>query len=441
MNKKSQLTIFIILAIMLVTLVGAIVWVSVNSNKSEYKTQQSTQQNNNAKAQAIHSYLESCIEQVTLTTLEIWAKQGGKIYQSQGGLQSEPEQFISFEGTKVPYLILPPQGNVGIIYAGTPPEYPWNGFPYISTGQQWLYGYYGESKLSPLYNNFSFSAQKSIEKTILTRIQQQCTDLTSITNVPTTIGIPHVEVTLAQDPVFVLDTSTFKENIIVSAIIPIQSESALDNKLDNSFDNNNKKKKSASWQESISFTKPARITKLYHFAKNLIEQDTTRINFKIQGIHSGGYTVTTLSQGADDLVIIRDDKTIINGRALEFWFGRKNRAPALYDLLANKENSLSTTATIATVCPETLLSYNTTTTTLHITQPAYTTNCGLNITIPLLALDPDENTITYTFTPALPHVISTDEATANKELPLTIFAQDSKNATDWQTIYFEIKKP
>ncbi|GEM_PF-3629947 len=444
MNKKSQLTIFIILAILLVTLVGAIVWVSVHSNKVTYETQQSTQQNTNSRSQAIHSYLQSCLEQVTLTTIELWAKQGGKIYQNQGGLQAEPEQFISFEGIKVPYLILQPKGNVGMIYTGTLPDYPWNGFPYLSTGQQWLYGYYGESTLSPLYDNFSFSAQKSIEQAILTAIQNQCTDLASITNTPTKIGKPNVAVKLAQDPLFVLDTSMFQENIMISATIPVQSASSLDNNFNNnfntSFDNSYGKKKPASWQESISFTQPVRLTKLYHFAKNLIEQDTTRIDFAIQGIHQGGYTVTTVPQGADDLVIIRDDKTILNGRALEFWFSRKNRAPALYYISAKKESILPKTISITSVCKETLFSYNSTTTSIRITQPLHTTNCGPNMTIPLIALDPDENTIIYTFTPALPHVVSADEATANQELPLTIFAKDSKNATDWQTIYFEIKK-
>ncbi|MDO8660470.1 MAG: hypothetical protein Q7K43_01150 [Candidatus Woesearchaeota archaeon] len=466
MNKKSQLTIFIILSILLVTLVGAIVWVGVNSNKTEYNTQQSAQQNNNARTQAIHSYLESCLEQVTLSTLETWAKQGGKLYPSQGGIQIEPEQFISFEGTKVPFLILSPEGSIGQIYSGTPPEYPWNGFPYLSTGQQWLYGYYGKSSLSPLYENFSFSVQKSIEQAIREGIQLQCTDLFSIASTPITIGIPSVELTIAQDPLFVLDTSVSQENIIVSATIPLQSEinvvsniaSNLDKNLDGSFGKTESQVKSVRWQESISFSQQARLTKLYHFAKNLIEQDTTRIDFAIQGIHPGGYTVTTVPQGADDLVIIRDDKTIINGRALEFWFSRKNRAPALYGLSIKADmatdiatgitllttplaiTTLSTTAPVTTVCQEALISYNAITKSIHITQPAYTTNCGPNMTISLLALDPDENIISYTFKPALPHVVSADEATANKELPLTVFAQDSKNSTDWQTIYFEMRK-
>ncbi len=413
LNNRAQLTVFIILAMLILIVVGTLVWAGVRVSN----TNQFAQQDNRARTSAVHAYLESCLERVALDTIALWAGQGGRLYVDQGGQDPLPDQFIRFEGKTIPYLILPPEGAVGSVYSAAPPEYPWRGFPFLTTGQPWLYGYYGRSMLLPLYDNFSFSAQHNFEQAIEFGMRAQCKNLAAITRMPTLLDSVRVFVTLAQDPLFVLDTlSLAQEHSIISASVHVKSADEQNTVVD--------------WQDTISFAQSVRIVKLYHVIKNLIEQDTTRIDFNIQGIQSGGYVVTVLPQGADDLIMVRDERTRINGRALEFLFGRKNRLPALYEL----------PKTLSVGCIGTSITYDATTATLWIAPPVQQTGCGQNTSLSLKALDPDEEKVTYAFVPLLPHIITSDEVSANKDLPLTVFVKDSANMTDWQSIQIPLRR-
>ena len=77
-----------------------------------------------------------------------------------------------------------------------------------------------------------------------------------------------------------------------------------------------------------------RLKDAYYFVNNLVENDIKDITFSLKSAsnNKGSFNVRVVENAFnnDDIVIIKDESSLIYGLPFEYAFARKNRAPALY---------------------------------------------------------------------------------------------------------------
>jgi len=172
LRKRSQVTIFIIIAVILVTIFAILILISRQSIKKTTKQEILGVEEITFDILPINNFVTECLSLVSKDGLKKMGKQGGYLFASQGGtlidyLDSEEGQFfIKHEGSKVVYNILKPIITIGN-YRNTPPSYPWLTFPYYTdeNGPQTflLQNAFGENNM-PSINSFSaHSMQHQLE--------------------------------------------------------------------------------------------------------------------------------------------------------------------------------------------------------------------------------------------------------------------------------------
>ena len=124
-SKKSQITFFIIIGLVLLIIIGLIYYLLNYIVESKVRSEAEESQNIGTEFQAINDFITTCLNQVTKNGLITLGKQGGILYQNQGGLQFDLDTFpegglyvkYNFEQEyNVPYRIKPSYTLV--------PEYP-----------------------------------------------------------------------------------------------------------------------------------------------------------------------------------------------------------------------------------------------------------------------------------------------------------------------------
>ena len=85
-----------------------------------------------------------------------------------------------------------------------------------------------------------------------------------------------------------------------------------------------------------------RLQDAYYFVNDLVENDIEDITFNLKAAsNSKGFFNVKVTENAfqnDDLVTIKDEKSLVYGQPFEYTFGRKNREPALYYVKDNVLN-------------------------------------------------------------------------------------------------------
>ena len=318
MKRKAQITIFIIIGIILLIGIGMMIYLfsSKAGKKSEEGMMQSLRP---TVVQPVKDYITSCLDVAAAQSMELIGKQGGVLYESQGGMIQEPmpvfkgKVYLDYDGLKLIYDIVPPTGNVGSIFFSEPPEYPWQMFPYVAGGKQ-DYGYFGVSKLPPLYREISgtLSIQDQLEKSIVTNVLK-CANWGTFEMQGLNIdaGKPSVQMIIAENTTqleaeeyisFVLNWSvTVKE-------YATQAQTTLN-------------------QFVVSY--PIRFGQIYYAVKEIIDSDITNISYEPQATSDYFIAINKDVFGKDDVIIYQDAKAKLKGKPYEFRIARKNRAPAL----------------------------------------------------------------------------------------------------------------
>lgn len=426
MKKKGQLTIFIIIVVVMTVLFGFLFWLTSSQEEQRGETTVTGQRLSQQVVQTIQNYYQGCFENGLESGLELLGKQGGKIFVSQGGLILDPanegaDHFVH-QSQKVPFVIVPATGDVGTVYFSQPPGYPWQGFPFTTAGELWTYGYYGKSQLSPLYKNYTKtgvqeqnSLQEQLERYVKNYLISQCTDIDTFEQQGFTItaGAPNVYFDLSQDENFVLDFQNTETLILVA---------------DFNIDIKDSATGAGTVIEQFSTSSAVRLSKIYHFVKQLIEQESTDIAFNITGLYPEGFTVSSVNvANNDDLIVVRDPQSTFKGRAFEFQFGRKNRPPALYNI----------PTTSYTVCRGAELSI-----VGNAIQTTQNPSGCPSINIALTAMDPDEDFVTYMIKPGgaaetTSYIVPSGVLT----LEIDAIAKDGGGLKDWQSLTFTAIDP
>jgi len=156
--------------------------------------------------------------------------------------------------------------------------------------------------------------------------------------------------------------------------------------------------------DALSTAVNVRLGDMHSFAKNIVYNDVTNIKFNLRdvGNNENSFRINVLDDvfSKDDIVIITDDKSQISGKQFEYKFARKNRRPALYYISPDYLQLAGGTQ----ITKNTLLN-------------------GMD----LQAEDPDEDTLNFGISPAVPLVLG------QPQIVFTASVTDGQ-LSDFQTI-------
>ncbi len=387
-SKRSQITIFIVLGIIIFTIIGLLFYLKTYIKSKQFTEEQQEVTDVFTTQGKYSSYMQSCLDQTAKQSIALVGMQGGVIYDYQvngtkqflGPKKYEYGQYVlpfqytkeanAFDSTKtifnVSYGIYAPDLSLGIEGHPTVPEYPYGLTKLIEdpteidemysnslgnilmTPLPPLCDYYGANTPTQAGAVFSCETYDSKRKADNDNIQEyvekfiqytfkQCVALESFqefANSSIKSGNISVRVTFAP------------ANVAVEATYPIVGQI--------------KGKEAIISLEQFHTTVNVRLKQIHEFAERLIEADTNNIFFNI--VHNANELVdckesgkeaevtTCLKEGMqitkyrdvcqsldlckhygqyDDILLIQDNLSTINGKPFIFAFAIQNRYPAL----------------------------------------------------------------------------------------------------------------
>jgi len=401
---KAQITLFIIIGILVVVAFGIAFYVGNKVSKPQETKME-------LGIQPIQDYITTCLSLATIEGLSLIGRQGGAIYQSQGGLSPEVEEgnYVEYTDEKlgklnVSFLILPPEGNVGTLFFSRPPKYPFEGFPYA--GREPLFtGYYGISKLPPLYkfsnvtgNYVEGSIQENLE-TFIAKKTSECPSWQSFEEK----GYDLTAGTAISSLLFANTTEQLRgeQNINVELLWPIEittpdGEKAL--------------------LEDFAIREQVRLATIYFTIKEIIDADVTDISYAPKDV--GAFSVSVFPHGENSFVTVKDTQSIIGNKPFEFWIPRKNRRPALWRIDTDQLNKV----TFHEHKDRGGAEITATATALRIDDPCQEPGIPKIYSIELNASDPDENEVYFES--------SKDEVKLPQPFSVRVYAKDGSTHTD-----------
>lgn len=418
MLKKSQVTVFIIIGLVVVMMFGVGYYVMISRITEKGEEQFLRQQVSTEKIGPLKDYITSCFSLASADGIEILGKQGGYLYKSQGGIIDDPfesqigQEYIEYDQTKIHYGIYAPISNVGLIFFAQTPDYPWDTFPKVYhplNPDELVYeakydGYYGRNKIPPFERPKDGSIQEQLE--VFTQNSTlTCIDWTTFTQQGLDIKAeePNVSVTFTEgDVTFTLNWPIEVTDRGTGAVTDIGE---------------------------FAVVYPVRLRKMYDFAALIMDNDVGDITYNIVASTLDGMTTSTIMPnifGRDDLIIIRDSESRIIDKEYEFRFMRKNRAPALYYI--DEKTDLD-----GPICVESLIQF------VEPNKINVVDSCGSNsFEFNLTSIDPDEDKLNFTFSRQLPYEIQPAD-TYIKSFNMKITVSDGEYK-DWQDISIETKE-
>ena len=323
MEKRGQVTLFIILGIFILVAAGTAFYY-----KGEFLKDRLLSVTKAAvfpeNVQLLKDELSSCYLVTAQEGLILLGRQGGYIYISQGGTLVDYQDtdeglfFVNYNNLNVAYNVVPPALAIEpslyspFPYSSEIPEYPWRTFPYrtATSNAEVFEGFFGINHIPPLNSSGGpNSIQVQIESFIDNNIAS-CLDFN-----------------IFEKQGFSIEMQPSKTSVIIgSGDVSVASKVPIiiTNQATKEFTELNK----------FSTSLNIRLRDVYFFAKELIENDIKNIKFDIGNINnSKDFINIKLIENIfsnDDLIIITDEKSLISGKPSEYIFARRNRAPVLH---------------------------------------------------------------------------------------------------------------
>ncbi|MEM3154656.1 MAG: hypothetical protein QW165_03780 [Candidatus Woesearchaeota archaeon] len=422
-KQKGQITFFIIIGILVLIAFSITLYVGgkMRQRIEVRETQQTTEK---LGIQPIQDYITTCLSLATTEGLSLIGKQGGVIYQSQGGTTPDPVPgtFILYtdadraEQMKVKYLILPPEGNVGTLFFSEPPAYPYPGFPYPPGETTPLFkGYYGQNILPPLYitsaqtgERVSNSIQENLELFIAKKTAN-CASWKPFEEKGYFITAGNATASL----IFAQRQEQFagEQYISINLTWPVEITTPGGDK---------------ALLTNFAIKAPVRLATIYYTIKQIIDSDVTDISYKPQD--TGAFTISIVPYGEDSFVEVKDAQSSVANKPFEFWIPRKNRRPALWQIDTTPLSGIKFHVTkdgrgTVVAVQDSVLSFN---------DPCQEAGVQNPYLIQLNSSDPDEDSTTY--------AVHLPESTSNEIPPdavnfaysITLYAKDrSAHTNDW----------
>ena len=157
MFAKSQVTIMIILALVILIAAGFVLYLLKAAVKENQKVNIEDSHGTSIDTNPAKQYISKCLETTSKKAITLIGRQGGYIYRSQKGPivdyidEDEGNYFVKNGDTTVSYNIMAPRFKV-LSFLTTTPEYPWESFPYSAKASLTtsFSGYFGINTMPPL---------------------------------------------------------------------------------------------------------------------------------------------------------------------------------------------------------------------------------------------------------------------------------------------------
>ena len=374
MLKKSQITVFIVLGIVVFTIFGLIFYMK-NSIKSQEFTQEKQEVTDLFTTQGkYYGYMQSCLDEAAKQGVILVGLQGGVIYQYEangtkpylGPRKYDYGQYIlpfEYRDTtyNVSYGIYAPDFSLVLEGHPSPPDYPYGLTKLVEDQTEvgsinpfgnvilnplpLLCDYYGSNspnQTGALYSCETYDSKRksdndNVQEYLQLFIAQGFKECVSLETLPefsnTTMKSGNITVIVTFSP----------SSVAVEAEYPIVAELA--------------GKESTLSLQTFHTTLNVRLKQIHELAQRIIQNDVNNIFFNIvrdanelvdckepgkesdvvrclkQGMHVTKYRdVCTQCKNYgkyDDIVVIQDNQSAINGRPFVFAFAVQNRYPAL----------------------------------------------------------------------------------------------------------------
>lgn len=278
--------------------------------------------------QPIKNFVDECIYVTLNDGLVKLGKQGGYLFTSQGGTvfdypdSYEGEVFVRYGGYKVIYNILKPRFQVGDYFPSDPKyytleedPYPWKTFPYGSNlnppKNYQAKDAFGTNMMPPLIRvHGAHSVQEQLETFVQNNLDNCITDFSVFEE-------QGFNINEKEDSERVITLDINRDDILLRMEWPIIIENTISGEKTELKD--------------FQIKPEIRLRQLYSFVNSLIEFDISDVQFVIESGSGGGFNVEkkTNIYNNDDLIIVTDEKSLIDGLPYQYLFMRKNRNPAL----------------------------------------------------------------------------------------------------------------
>ena len=103
MKKHAQLTLMIITGIVLLFAVALVIWLGSQATTRRTAPEAEHQRLRQVAVEPVRDYIQSCLDIVTSTALDLLGKQGGVLYRNQGGLTRDVNPATDIGSRYVPY--------------------------------------------------------------------------------------------------------------------------------------------------------------------------------------------------------------------------------------------------------------------------------------------------------------------------------------------------
>lgn len=327
-ERRGQITVILILVILLLIIFSVMFFIQRTTQEKKSEQQRKAITLSQEKLDPLKEFVTSCLDISAKAALKDMGRQGGYLYQTQGGPMKDFDEtefgtkYLTYDEKPVAYAIFPPKGSIGP-WKSEPPEYPWVTFPEIHNtanvtneslvNGSVVKGYFGRNKMPNLEKPFTMSMQFQLEEYIA-KNAADCLNLENFQTQSLAInkGKPNVTVTLTVN------------EVVFDLVYPLTVVENMTGATGNI--------------ERFAVRHSVRLKKIIDFMERSSNLDVTDAGYNmsnVSGVISSWVERDVL--GDDDVVFIRDKDSRIIGEPYTFIYARKNRAPAL-GLINSVEN-------------------------------------------------------------------------------------------------------
>jgi hypothetical protein len=315
-SKKSQITAFMIVGIVLLIVFSFLYYVStlVNPGVSATTTTQAL-----IKSTVLESYITKCLQRVATDGVSLVGNQGGRVYFERTDRKAGGRNIL-YGITRVTSL---PSAELLALF-----PFPYYGNDNIPA----LCDYFGPNKVNSRYQSCkTYSTAGSIQQQLSSYISQnleKCTKLESLFE-----GVkqetPSAQVIVGEN------------DMLISLNYPIEYSAG-----NETFE-----------LSKFSYDMGVRLKTFHEFIKSAVYEETMTPDFDISRLnqynqlptYKQGFEIRKDSSNPDfDIITATDFASIIDGHAYSFKFARENRAPVITEIkIVKNANSITLTPVIA----------------------------------------------------------------------------------------------
>jgi hypothetical protein len=317
--KNAQITVFMIIGIVILFGAGLLVYMAMMQPERTGEEKVTAQALRQAAVQPVKDYITSCLEIVSSDALEFIGKQGGRLYQSQGGTIPDPgvsqlgTVYLDYDELKLSYIILPPQGTVGSLFFSEPPDYPWPDFPFSADSNESEIGFFGLASLPPLYRKHGRNSLQEQMEAYVSNNVAKCTDFSDkFPGYVITAGEPSTSMIIAEN------------------ITHLRAEEYISFVLEWPVEIREKGTGAEITLTDFRATFPLAFGRIYYTVKEIVDAEVSNISYEPAATAGYFITINRNVYNKDDVIIYQDKKYNLNAKPYEFRIARKNRFPALY---------------------------------------------------------------------------------------------------------------